>query len=100
MAAEEGEPWRAVAADPEPEAPARRLSRAGQGSQEGYRQGQNQPFPVFRIRVYLIRIWIRIKTEKNLQQKNIFYYQKLQFKALKKIKKIYIKTLIYLFLGL
>ncbi len=43
MAAEEGEPGRAVAADPEPEAPARRLSRAGQGPQEGHRQGQNQP---------------------------------------------------------
>ena len=44
MAAEEGEPGRAVAADPEPEAPARRLSRAGQGPQEGHRKGQNQPF--------------------------------------------------------
>ncbi len=54
MAAEEGEPGRAVAADPEPEAPARRLSRAGQGPQEGHRQGQNQPFPVFRIRFHLI----------------------------------------------
>ncbi len=50
MAAEEGEPGRAVAADPEPEAPARRLPRAGQGPQEGHRQGQNQLFPVFRIR--------------------------------------------------
>jgi hypothetical protein len=52
VAAEEGEPGRAVAADPEPEAPARRLSRAGQGPQEGHRQGQNQPFPVFRILIY------------------------------------------------
>ncbi len=63
MAAEEGEPGRAVAADPEPEAPARRLSRARQGPQEGHRQGQNQPFPVFRIRINIILIRIRIQIQ-------------------------------------
>jgi hypothetical protein len=44
VAAEEGEPGRAVAADPEPEAPARRLSRACQGPQEGHRQGRTNLF--------------------------------------------------------
>ncbi len=44
MAAEEGEPGRAVAADPEPEALARRLSRARQGPQEGHRQGRTNLF--------------------------------------------------------
>ncbi|MBX9837830.1 MAG: hypothetical protein K2X69_05865 [Silvanigrellaceae bacterium] len=41
MAAEEGEPGRAAAAHPEPEAPPRRLSRARQGPQEDHRQGWN-----------------------------------------------------------